>query len=92
MRDQAYEYENPSWLKENSSSQRNYQNQLRNPGLSHTEQECQESLIQEKILNQQNSRWPQIFMKLSFRELCNLKWSDLHAFENTTIMQWAKIG
>ena len=33
----------------------NFQNQLSHQGLSHTEQECQESLIQGKIHNQQNS-------------------------------------
>ena len=37
-----------------SISQRNCQNQLSHPGLSHIEQECQESLIQGKIHNQQN--------------------------------------
>ena len=36
-------------------SQINCQNQLSHPGLSHTEQECQENLIQGKIHNQQNS-------------------------------------
>ena len=37
-------------------SRRNCQNQLSHPGLSHhhTEQECQESLIQRKIRNQQH--------------------------------------
>ena len=35
-------------------SQGNCQNQLSHPGLSHTKQECQESLIQGKIHNQQN--------------------------------------
>ena len=41
-------------LKEDNLSQRNCQNQLSHPGLSHIEQECQESLIQGKIHNQQN--------------------------------------
>ena len=54
-RDHAYEYQNPFELKEDNLSQRNCQNQLSHPGLSHTEQECQESLIQGKIHNQQNS-------------------------------------
>ena len=54
LRDHAYEYQNPFRLKEDNLSQRNCQNQLSNPGLPHTEQECQESLIQEKIHNQQN--------------------------------------
>ena len=39
------------------TSQRNCQNQLCHPGLSHREQEeCVESLIQEKIHNQLNSK------------------------------------
>ena len=54
QRDHAYEYQNPFKLKENNLSQRNCQNQLSHPGLSHTEQECQESLIQGKIHNQEN--------------------------------------
>ena len=41
-------------LKKDNPSQRNCQNLLSHPDLSHTEQECQESLIQEKICNQQN--------------------------------------
>ena len=55
LQDHAYEYQNPFELKEDNLSQRNYQNQLSHPGLSHTEQECQESLVQGKIQNQQNS-------------------------------------
>ena len=31
-------------------------------------------------------RRPQIFVKLSFRELCDSKLSDLHAFDNMTII------
>ena len=54
LQDHAYEYQNPFGLKEDNLSQRNCQNQLSHPGLSHTEQECQESLIQGKIRNQQN--------------------------------------
>ena len=49
-----HEYQNPFGLKEDNLSQRNCQNQLNHPGLSHTEQECQESLIQGKIHIQQN--------------------------------------
>ena len=55
LRDHAYEYKNPFGLNEDNLSQRNCQNQLSDPGLSHLEQECQESLIQGKIHNQQNS-------------------------------------
>ena len=55
LEDHAYEYQNPFGLKEDNLSQRNFQNQLSHPGLFHIEQECQESLIQGKIHNQQNS-------------------------------------
>ena len=55
LQDHAYEYQNLFGLKEENLSQRNCQNQLSHPGLSHTEQECQETLIQGKIRNQQNS-------------------------------------
>ena len=55
LRDHAYEYQNPFKLYEDNLSERNCQNVLSHPGLSHTEQECQESLIQGKIHNQQNS-------------------------------------
>ena len=55
LQDHAYEYQNPFGLKEGNLSQRNCQNQLSHQDLSHTEQECQESLIQGKIRNQQNS-------------------------------------
>ena len=41
-------------LKEDNPSQRNCQNELSQPSLSHIEQECQESLIQGKIHIQQN--------------------------------------
>ena len=52
--DHAHEYYNPFILKENNPSHRNCQNQLSYPDLYHIEQECQESLIQGKIHNQQN--------------------------------------
>ena len=55
LRDHAYEYQNPFGLKEDNLSQRNCQNQLSHPGLSHIEQEYQETFIQGKIHNQQNS-------------------------------------
>ena len=53
LRDHAYEHKNPFELKEDNLSQRNFQNQLSHPGLPHTEQECQKSLIQGKIHSQQ---------------------------------------
>ena len=55
LRHHAYGYQNPFELKEDNLSQRYCRNESSHPGLSHTEQECQESLIQGKIDNQQNS-------------------------------------
>ena len=55
LQDHAYEYQNPFRLKEDNLCRRNCQNQLSHPGFSHTEQEYQESLIQRKIHNEQNS-------------------------------------
>ena len=33
---------------------------------------------------------PQIFVKLSFRELCDSKLSGLYPFDNMTIIHWVK--
>ena len=55
LRDHVYEYQNPFELKEDNLSQRNCQNQLSHPGSSNTQQECQRSLIQGTIHNEQNS-------------------------------------
>ena len=60
---------------------------MSHPGLSHKEQKCQENLIQQKIHNQQKFKErPRIFIKLSFRELCDPKLSGLHAFDNMVII------
>ena len=55
LRDHTNEKQNPFGLKEDNTSQRNYQNQLNHLSLSHIEQKCQESLIEGKIHIQQNS-------------------------------------
>ena len=52
--DLAYEHKNPFGSKEDNLSLKNCQNELSHPGLPHTERECPESLIEEKICNQQN--------------------------------------
>ena len=54
LQDHACEYQKLFGLKEDNPTQKNCQNQLSHPGLSHIEQEFQESLIQGKIHNQQN--------------------------------------
>ena len=56
--------------------------ELSHPGLSHIEQECQESLIQGKIHMQQI----QILIKLSFAELCDSRLSGLPPFDNLAII------
>ena len=56
-------------LEEDKTSQRNCQNQLSDLSLSHVEQQCQEILIQGKIQSRKFDRRPQIFVKLSVREL-----------------------
>ena len=53
---------------------------MSHPGLSYIEQDCQESLIQGKVNNQQNLNEGLEYIKLSFRELCDSKLSGLHAF------------
>ena len=45
LQDHVNECQNPFGLKEDNPSQKNCQNQLSHLGLSHIEQECQESLI-----------------------------------------------
>ena len=70
LRDYAYEYQKPFKLKEGNASQSNYQNQLSHPGLSHIEQECQESLIQGKIHNQQNSNEGLKYLQSQASENC----------------------
>ena len=53
LQEHAYEHYNPFGLRKVNLSQRNCQNQLSHPGLSHIVQECQDSsLIQGKIHNQ----------------------------------------
>ena len=54
LQDHAFEQLNPFRSMEDNPSQRNCQNQLSHPSLSHREQECQESLIPENIYIQQN--------------------------------------
>ena len=89
LRDHAYEYQNTFGLKEDNLSQRNCQNELSHHGLSHTEQECQENLIQGKICKQKNLNKG---LKLSFRELSNSKLSGLQAFDYMAIYHSLKLA
>ena len=78
-------------LKEDNTLPRNGQSQLSHPRWSYMEQECQGSLIQEKIHIQQNLNegcW--IFVKISFRESCDSKLSGLHAFDSIAIIHWVE--
>ena len=84
----VYEYSNTFGLEEDNLSQRNCQNQLSHQGLSETEQECQENLIQGKICKQKNLNKG---LKLSFRELSNSKLSGLQAFDYMAIYHLLKL-
>ena len=59
---------------------------MSHPGLSHAEQgEFDPSKDSESIKFEQRR---QIFIKLSFRELCDSKLSGLHAFDNMAIIKF----
>ena len=47
LQDHTFEQQNPFGLKEDNPLQRNCHSKLNYPSLTHTEQECQEILIQE---------------------------------------------
>ena len=53
---EPYEFYDNFRLQQDNPTQRNCQNQLSHPSLSHIEQECQECLIQGKIHIQKNSK------------------------------------
>ena len=69
LRDHAYEYQNPFGLKEDNLSQRNCQNQLSHPGLSHTARMSGEFDSRKDLQSTKFKQRPQIFVKLSSREL-----------------------
>ena len=56
LQDHAFEQLNPFRSMEDNPSQRNCQNQLSHPSLSHREQECQECLIKGKTHTELNLR------------------------------------
>ena len=85
LRDHAYEYQNPFALQEDNLSQRNWQNQLSHQDLLHIEQECQESLMQGKIHNQQNLNNGLRIMQ--FKRVMQFKLSGLHAFDDYRLNQ-----
>ena len=80
-------YWNPFGLKKDNLPQRNCQNQLSHPGLSHIRAITSgEFDSREDSQSTKFERRPQIFVKLSFRELCDSKLSGLHAFDNMAII------
>ena len=86
LRDHAYEYQNPFELKEDNLSQRNCQNQLSHPGLSHTARMSGEFDSRKDSQSTKFKQRPQIFVKLSFGELYNSKLSGLYNFDNMVII------
>ena len=71
-------------LKEDNLSQRNCQNQLSHPSLSHIEQECQESLIHSKTHIQQN--WNEGLIYFSSYVLDSCVISCQHPIDNMAII------
>ena len=76
--DHAYEYQNAFGLKEDNLSQRNFQNQLSHPGLSHTEQKHQESLIQGKIRNQHQTNANLVLLQQSLLLILTSQMADTY--------------
>ena len=64
---------------------------MNHPGLSHIEQKYQKSLRKDSQWAKFEQR-PQVFAKLSLRELCDSELSGLHLFDNMAIIHWVKIG
>ena len=84
--DHAYEYYNPFGLKEDNLSQRNFQNQLSHPDLSHKSKNVRR-VWSRKDSQSTKFQWrPQIFGQLSFRDLWNSKLDGLYALDNVAIM------
>ena len=60
---------------------------MSHPILSHVEQECQESLIQESFtFNKIGAKAWSIQKKRNFREFCDSNLSRLHPFDNMAII------
>ena len=79
-------------LKEDNLSQRDCQNQLCHPSLSHIEQDCQESGEFDSKKDSQSTEFERrsgMFVKLSIRELWNSKLFGLHAFEQHGHNSWS---
>ena len=74
--------------KEDKPSRKNCQKQLSHPSLSHIEQGL--VWFMEKFKLNKIEQKPQIFVNLSFNELCDSKLSDLHRFDNMVIIYWVK--
>ena len=72
---------NPFGLKVENLLQKNYQNQLSHPCLPHKNQNV-EFDSRKDAHSIKFERRSQIFTKLSFRELCDSKLSNLHPFDN----------
>ena len=70
LRDHAYEYQNPFELKEDNPSQRNCQNQLSHPSLSHIARMSREFDSRKDLQSAKSERRPRKFVNLGFRKFC----------------------
>ena len=68
-------------LKKDNLSQRSCQNELSQPSLPRIELECQGFESRKDSHSSKFEQMPQIFVKLSFRELCDSELSALHPFD-----------
>ena len=82
--DHAYEYLNPLRLKEDNFSKKLPEIVIQ---VCLTQSKNVKKVWIEERFTVNKFKWkPQIFRKLSFRELCDSKLSGLHAFDNMTII------
>ena len=75
----------PFGLKEDNLSLRNCQNQLSHPGLPHRAKMSGEFDSRKDSQSTKFEGRPRIFVKLSFRQLCDSKSSGLLPFDNIAI-------
>ena len=76
---------NPLGSKEDNPLMRNCQNHLSHPSLSHKRMLGEFDSRKDSHLTKFEQR-PGIFVKLSFRELCDFKLPGLHPFDNVAII------
>ena len=88
LQDHAYEYQNPFELKEDNITEKLRESIELSRFVSHRARMSGEYDSKKDSQSTKFERRRQMFVKLSFRELCNSKLSGLHAFDNMVIIQY----